>query len=103
MQTIRKLAFRVAAINDLKDPTGCGDAYRSGLLYGLMNNMDWETTGRLAAIMGACKIEVNGTQNHAPTRDEIGERFKQNFDICPGTLVCGNLLSVQQRWICFVQ
>ena len=78
-----QISIPVAAIHDLKDPTGCGDAYRSGLLYGLMNNMDWETTGRLAAIMGACKIEVNGTQNHAPTRDEISERFKQNFDFRP--------------------
>lgn len=79
----QQISIPVAAINDLKDPTGCGDAYRSGLLYGLMNNMDWETTGRLAAIMGACKIEVNGTQNHAPKRDEISERFKQNFDFRP--------------------
>ena len=70
-------------IFDVDEPTGCGDAYRSGLLYGLMNDMDWETTGRLAAIMGACKIEVNGTQNHAPTRDEVAIRFKQNFDYMP--------------------
>ncbi|MCW8873560.1 MAG: carbohydrate kinase family protein [Xanthomonadales bacterium] len=69
--------------DDVQDPTGCGDAYRAGLLYGLMNKLDWETTGRLAAIMGACKIEVNGTQNHAPSRDEISERFEGNFAFKP--------------------
>lgn len=77
------ITIPVARINDLKDPTGCGDAYRAGLLYGLMNKLDWETTGRLAAIMGACKIEVNGTQNHAPSRDEISERFEGNFAFKP--------------------
>ena len=79
----QEITIPVAKINELRDPTGCGDAYRSGLLYGLMNEMDWETTGRLAAIMGACKIEVNGTQNHASTRDEICDRFKMNFDYLP--------------------
>lgn len=79
----QEMTIPVAMINELKDPTGCGDAYRSGLLYGLMNDLDWETTGRLAAIMGACKIEVNGTQNHAPARDEISDRFKQNFNYMP--------------------
>ena len=79
----QEIVIPVAKINELKDPTGCGDAYRSGLLYGLMNDMDWETTGRLAATMGACKIEVNGTQNHTPARDEIGDRFKLNFGYMP--------------------
>ena len=63
----------------LEDPTGCGDAYRSGLLYGLMNDMDWEVTGRIAALMGAIKIEHAGTQNHSFTRDEFDQRFKDQF------------------------
>ena len=79
----REIQIPVANIDVIKDPTGCGDAYRSGLLYGLMSGMDWDTTGRLAAVMGACKIEVNGTQNHAPGRDEIGQRFKENFNYLP--------------------
>jgi adenosine kinase len=79
----KEISIPVAKIDSIKDPTGCGDAYRSGLLYGLMNNMDWETTGRLAATMGACKIEVNGTQNHTPARDEINRRFQENFDYKP--------------------
>jgi adenosine kinase len=79
----KEISIPVAKIDSIKDPTGCGDAYRAGLLYGLMNNMDWETTGRLAAIMGACKIEVNGTQNHAPARHDINRRFQENFDYKP--------------------
>jgi len=61
------------------DPTGCGDAYRAGLLYGIAHGMDWALTGRLASLMGAIKIASRGGQNHQPTRDEIGVRFKQQF------------------------
>jgi adenosine kinase len=61
----------------VNDPTGCGDAYRAGLLYGLMHDMDWDTTARIASLMGTIKVEHHGTQNHAPTRDEIAERFRE--------------------------
>ena len=61
------------------DPTGCGDAYRAGLLHGIINKMDWETTGRLASLMGAFKIEKHGTQNHHCTRAEIENRFRESF------------------------
>jgi adenosine kinase len=61
------------------DPTGCGDAYRAGLLYGLANNFDWPTTGRLASLLGALKIASRGGQNHRFTREEIGERYKAAF------------------------
>jgi adenosine kinase len=63
----------------VKDPTGCGDAFRGGLLYGLMNGIDWETTGRIASLMGAMKIEQNGTQNHFFSLDEFKQRFHENF------------------------
>ncbi len=53
------------------DPTGCGDAYRAGLLYGMANGWDWPTCGRLASTMGAIKIASRGGQNHKPTRAEI--------------------------------
>lgn len=62
------------------DPTGCGDAYRAGLLYGLMNDMDWETTGRIASLLGALKIAHHGTQNHQFDSSEIEIRFKEAFD-----------------------
>jgi adenosine kinase len=63
----------------VKDPTGCGDAYRAGLLYGLMNKLDWETTGRIAALMGAIKIEHHGTQNHRFSRSEFEARYQESF------------------------
>ncbi|OGT29510.1 MAG: sugar kinase [Gammaproteobacteria bacterium RBG_16_51_14] len=63
----------------VEDPTGCGDAYRAGLLYGLLNELDWETTGRIASLLGAIKIESHGTQNHVFTLDEFRTRFKENF------------------------
>jgi adenosine kinase len=70
-----------AMASSLADPTGCGDAYRAGLLYGLMHDMGWELTGRIAALMGAVKIEHAGTQNHSFTRDEFDQRFKDSFGI----------------------
>lgn len=61
------------------DPTGCGDAYRAGLLYGISQGMDWGTTGRLASLMGAIKIVHRGGQNHEMSRTEIGIRYHQDF------------------------
>jgi hypothetical protein len=61
------------------DPTGCGDAYRGGLLYGLRNGIDWELTGRLASLIGSLKIAQRGAQNYAFTADEIDARFKRRL------------------------
>jgi adenosine kinase len=61
------------------DPTGCGDAYRAGLLYGLMNEMDWEVTGRIASLMGAIKIEHHGTQNHFFDLQKFKTRYQDSF------------------------
>jgi adenosine kinase len=61
------------------DPTGCGDAFRGGLLFGLENGMDWETTGRLASLMGSIKITHQGPQNHQISKDEISTQFKSAF------------------------
>jgi adenosine kinase len=69
-------AVTPAAVND---PTGCGDAYRAGLLYGLLHELDWPTTGRIAALLGALKIEHHGTQNHHFTRDDFERRFMAEF------------------------
>jgi len=65
--------------NAVVDPTGCGDAYRAGLLYGLMHQRDWETTGRIASLMGAIKIESHGTQNHHFTKQEFEELYRASF------------------------
>lgn len=62
-----------------QDPTGCGDAYRAGLLYGLMNDMNWKTTGQLAGLLGAIKIAHLGTQNHQFDLNEIERLYQQNY------------------------
>lgn len=69
-------AARPGAVND---PTGCGDAYRAGLLFGLMNEWDWPTVGRIASLMGAIKIECHGTQNHSFSMEDFEDRFKASF------------------------
>ena len=61
------------------DPTGCGDAYRAGLLYGIASGFDWLKTGRLASLMGAIKVASRGGQNHSVTRDELRRLFRSNF------------------------
>ena len=63
----------------VRDPTGCGDSHRAGLLYGLMHGLDWQTTGRLASLVGAIKVACHGTQNHSFTMDEIERRFVDCF------------------------
>jgi adenosine kinase len=65
------------------DPTGCGDAYRAGLLHGIANGWDWESTGRLGSLMGAIKIAHRGPQNHKPSRVEIVDRYKKAFGSSP--------------------
>jgi adenosine kinase len=65
--------------DELVDPTGCGDAYRAGLLFGIANGYDWRRAGRLASLMGSIKIASRGGQNHAPGRDEIAARFEAAF------------------------
>ena len=75
----RRYEIPTAKPTAIKDPTGCGDAYRAGLLHGLMSNMDWETTGRLASLLGAIKIAQHGTQNHTATEQEFADLFKENF------------------------
>jgi len=74
-----ELAIPCATPRAVVDPTGCGDAYRAGLIHGLMRGLDWEATGRMASLMGALKIEVRGTQNHRFTGDEFAERFRKSF------------------------
>ena len=69
-------AARAAAV---VDPTGCGDAYRGGLLYGLLNGLDWKVTGRIAGLMGAIKIAHAGTQNHVVTLDELKAQYTEQF------------------------
>ncbi len=75
----RTLSVPCAKPAALVDPTGCGDAYRAGLIHGLLRGLDWETTGRIASLMGAIKIESRGPQNHAVDRAQFERRYRDNF------------------------
>jgi adenosine kinase len=75
----RQYSIPPARPDTVKDPTGCGDAYRAGLIYGLMNELDWDTTGRIASLMGAIKIAHAGTQHHRFDMNEFKDRFRAAF------------------------
>ncbi len=66
-------------VDKVVDPTGCGDAFRAGLMYGIVAGMDLLSCGRLGSLMGAIKIGHQGGQNHKPTRAEITEQFNKAF------------------------
>jgi len=76
----QRLEIPCVEVKDIVDPTGCGDAYRAGLLYGIAEGMDWRSTGQLASLMGALKIGARGGQNHRATRAEIEGLYRQHFD-----------------------
>jgi len=75
----RVIEIPVVPVTEVTDPTGCGDAYRAGLLHGLARGMDWETTCRVASLIGAIKIAHHGTQNHRFTPEEFAIRFRDSF------------------------
>jgi adenosine kinase len=75
----RVLEIPAARAARIADPTGCGDAYRAGLLFGLQRGLDWPTTGRIASLLGALKIEHHGTQQHRFTAGELSARFRESF------------------------
>ena len=73
------LSIPAASAMRVVDPTGCGDAYRAGLIFGLMQGMDMATTGRIASLMGALKVEHLGPQNQRFDYDQFAEQFRQQF------------------------
>ncbi|MEO8302600.1 MAG: carbohydrate kinase family protein [Betaproteobacteria bacterium] len=79
----RTLELPAVKAEALVDPTGCGDAYRAGLLYGIAHGWDWERTGRLAATLGSIKIASRGGQNHAVGRDAVAKRYHDEFGAYP--------------------
>ena len=74
-----RIEIPCARAGEVVDPTGCGDAYRAGLLHGLLRGLDWQITGRIAAVMGAIKIESLGTQNHRASRAQLAQRLAESF------------------------
>jgi adenosine kinase len=79
----RRYGIQSVTAEAVVDPTGCGDAYRAGLLYGIVNGLDWPTTGRLAALLGSMKIAQRGGQNHSATRGQIEEKYRETFGSNP--------------------
>jgi adenosine kinase len=75
----RSLEIPAVKPAQILDPTGCGDAYRAGLLYGIAAGLDWPVTARLASLLGSLKIASRGGQNHRFTRDEIADRYQEAF------------------------
>jgi adenosine kinase len=73
----------VAVADQVVDPTGCGDAYRAGLLYGISHGWDWPRTGRLGAVLGAIKIASRGAQNHHVDRAAVEARYRASFRESP--------------------
>lgn len=73
-----------AQAHALADPTGCGDAYRGGLIYGLLNGHDWKTIGRIASLVGTYCVERPGTQNYSFTMDAFRERYRKAFGVALG-------------------
>jgi adenosine kinase len=63
------------------DPTGCGDAYRAGLLYGLTLGWGWADCCRIASLMGSLKIAERGAQNHTATREQISSLLQQHYGL----------------------
>jgi len=74
-----RIAVPPAKPGRVVDPGGCGDAYRAGLLHGLLHSLDWPSTGRIASLMGAIKIESRGSQNHRFSRSDFYTRYLQNY------------------------
>ena len=74
-----ELAIPSAPAAAVVDPTGCGDAYRAGLIHGLLHGLDWPSTGHIASLLGAIKVESRGTQNHRFTRAEFAARLASAF------------------------
>ncbi|MEO6927649.1 MAG: PfkB family carbohydrate kinase, partial [Casimicrobiaceae bacterium] len=69
----------VAKVTELVDPTGCGDAYRAGLLYAMANGWDWQRGCQLGATLGALKIASRGAQNHEVNRASVAALYNQSF------------------------
>jgi adenosine kinase len=75
----KRLDIPCAKAEQVVDPTGCGDAYRAGLIHGILHGKSWEETGRIASLLGAIKIEQHGTQNHSFTTESFNDRYHANF------------------------
>jgi adenosine kinase len=67
----------------LVEPTGVGDAYRAGVIKGMLRNLPWTTTGRVAALAATYVLEQHGTQNHCYSLAEFTARYQAIFGDTP--------------------
>lgn len=74
-----KINIPAAKVKAIVDPTGAGDAYRSGFLAGYMRDLDLKTCGQMGAVTAAYTVESFGTQTHKFTLKEFKKRFEANF------------------------
>lgn len=74
-----KIDIAAVTVSDAVDPTGCGDAFRGGLMFAMLKGFDWRTAGQMAALCGAIKVEHSGTQNHHFTTEQFCERYQNSF------------------------
>jgi adenosine kinase len=68
---------------EIKDPTGCGDAYRAGLLLALARGLPLVQGAQLGSVLGSIKIAVLGCQNHQPTQAEIRSSYEAHYGAWP--------------------
>ena len=83
MSRQRRVDVPVATPRAIADPTGVGDAFRGGLLTGLVRGYPWEVTGRIGALAATYCLEHVGTMNHRYTMAEFVARYRENFGDVP--------------------
>ena len=81
LQSNEAQTFRISAVKPktIVDPTGCGDAFRAGVLFGLAGGFDLKKSCKIGSLAATYNLEQEGTQNHAFTGDEFQQRFEANF------------------------
>jgi adenosine kinase len=87
----KQVRVPAGAANIVSDPTGAGDAYRSGLIKGLLLGKELEVVGRLAGLTATYVVEQIGTQEHSYTPVEFIERFDRSFPDYAGAMTVEEL------------
>jgi len=74
-----KVEIPPVVASEVIDPTGCGDAYRSGLIFGRVRGYPFEVAGRMGSLLGSYQVECEGTQNLVLSLDGFRERYEREF------------------------
>ena len=67
-------------IETIKDPAGCGDAYRAGIIFCILNGLGWKTSGQMATLMGKINLAHAGAQNHHFSMEEFCSLYESHFN-----------------------